>query len=74
MYLDEADEQRLYALAKAIPVLSEAMIISTILSAGLSACAAAGNRLPLPLNFHLCEKQICEPAKRKGAARQCSQL
>lgn len=51
MYLDETDEKRLDALSKAIPVLSQAMIVSTILSAGLSACAECGNRLPLPLKF-----------------------
>ena len=55
MYLDEADEERLEALTKAIPVLSQAMIISTILSAGLAACSAAGSRLPLPLKFNISE-------------------
>ncbi len=55
MYLDETDEKRLAALVKAIPVLSEAMIVSAILSAGLKACSDAGNRLPLPLAFKIVE-------------------
>lgn len=55
MYLDETDEKHLAALVKAIPVLSEAMIVSAILSAGLKACSDAGNRLPLPLHFEIRE-------------------
>jgi hypothetical protein len=55
MYLKQEDEDRLDRLSKAIPVLSEAMIISTILSAGLAACSEAGNRLPLPLKFQVLE-------------------
>ena len=55
MYLNEDDEQRLKALAQAIPVLSEAMIVSTIFSAGLAACSEMGNRLPLPLKFNIAE-------------------
>jgi len=55
MYLSQTDEQRLEALAKAIPVLSQAMIVSTILSAGLAACSDAGNRMPLPLKFQIAE-------------------
>ena len=61
MYLDDVDEQRLQALAKAIPVLSQAMIVSSILSAGLKACSDAGNRLPLPLTFRMSEGAEREP-------------
>jgi hypothetical protein len=55
MYLSDEDERRLKELAEAIPVLSEAMIASTILSAGLAACSSMGNRLPLPLKFQIIE-------------------
>ena len=51
MYLNDDDEKRLKGIADAIPVLSEAMIVSAILSAGLKACSENGSRLPLPLNF-----------------------
>lgn len=55
MYLNDTDEERLAALVKAIPVLSEAMIVSAILSAGLQACSECGNRLPLPLKFQIAD-------------------
>lgn len=72
MYLDDADEKRLRALAEAIPVLSEAMIISAILSAGLKACSDAGNRLHLPLGFNISDvsNRLNEPAEKTSYKRK----
>ncbi len=65
MYLDEGDEQRLAALSEAIPVLSEAMILSAIVSAGLRACSDGGNRMPLPLHFKILECSGLEDRLRR---------
>jgi hypothetical protein len=63
MYLNTEAEDRLKAITKAIPVLSEAMILSAIVAAGLEACSHAGNRLPLPLGFEIVE--AAEPSTTK---------
>lgn len=74
MYLDETDEERLAALVKAIPVLSEAMIVSALISAALKATSDAGDRLPLPLNLTINDAamsaRLNEPTSKTSYTRK----
>ena len=58
----EAEEQ-LSKLHSAIESLSETDIMTTILAAGLKACAQNGYRMPLPLKFKIADET--KPASRR---------
>ncbi len=65
LYIFEEDEPRLEALMKATG-LTGTMIVSILASAGMKACVAAGNRMPLPLIFKI--EKDCDEGERKGCS------
>ncbi len=57
LYITEDDDARLQSLVKKLgPHYNDALILSTIASAGLKACEDEGSRLALPLNFKVVEE------------------
>lgn len=52
LYIGDAEIKILKELSEATN-LSQTMVMSQIVTAGLRACAEAGNRLPLPLSFQI---------------------
>jgi hypothetical protein len=60
LYILEEDEPLLEKLAAATG-LTQTMVLTVVVSAGIKACAADGDRLPLPLKF-----KIEEPKPKKG--------
>ena len=60
LYILEGDESKLDELSEATG-LDVTTIMTFIVSAGVKACASAGNRLPLPLKFELVEQLPEQP-------------
>jgi hypothetical protein len=57
LYITEDDDARLQSLVKKLgPHYNDALILSTIASAGLKACEEEGSRLALPLCFKVVEE------------------
>ena len=54
LYVLEEDEPLLEKLASATG-LTQTMVLTVIVSAGIKACSQLGNRLPLPLKFQILE-------------------
>lgn len=54
LYILEDDEASLDKLSEATG-LDVTAIMTFLVSAGIKACSEAGNRLPLPLKFHISE-------------------
>jgi hypothetical protein len=69
VYLNPQNEEMLRSLAANVEELSESQIATMLLSAGLKACADAGNRMPLPLKFEMSEG-VLEEAKPLLKARR----
>ena len=62
LYIGDEEEPLLETLAEATG-LSQTMVMSLIVNAGLRSCRDAGNRLPLPLRFEIVE--AAEPPTTK---------
>ena len=56
LYLSDRDLHHLQAVSTAVE-MTQVQVLSRIVHAGLEALAAEGNRLPLPLKFHIIEPQ-----------------
>jgi hypothetical protein len=66
LYILEEDEEPLEKLASATG-LSQTMVLTMLVSAGLRACTEAGRRMPLPLKFGISEDGLPKD-ERKGLA------
>lgn len=51
VYLDEEDHQTLARVVAELPTISESVLMTTILKAGLRCIAANGDRFEMPLEF-----------------------
>ena len=72
VYLTPDMEKTLSTMAAAIESLSETDIMTTLLAAGLKACARNDYRMPLPLKFTITEdySRLNEPTKETPYAKR----